>query len=379
MSARSGSRRICGCALSAMVLLIGALGALLILGGAAHADSDYWWQAPEMSADGAEGVGGRPPAWIADDFEWTDGVPIEEIRIWAVGWLGGDRPPTFRVGIFADDPTGLIGATPGDELWSAVWAPGEYTRTHVAPCLPWNFVPPHASGVGSGRIILTGGLPPDPGIYAYHLPLATPFLPHDPGTGTQRYWLGLLREEDDWAPQWRTAEAQTAEPARLGCRFDQADYLAEAFELEVYHSSGQSYRVPLVQHPWVKITQMGPEEWLFECDEGPSPDSDYDDVRLTLFGPLDHITGLRVEQPGTYSLRSELLCMGDTIFYNANDHIGEVVMFDPGWVAWTLFYDEPVDFAFAVIPEPATLGLLAAGLLVAAARQRRVRRFSRRP
>ena len=166
----------------------------------------------------------------------------------------------------------------------------------------------------------------------------------------------------------------------MGCRFDQPDYLAQVFELAVYNSSGQfSHRISLVEHPWVKCTQMGPEEWLFECDEYPSQGLDYDDVRLTLFGPLDHITGLRVEQPGSYSLRSELLCMGAPMLYNVNDHVGEVLTFGPGWCAWTSFYEEPVDFAFAVIPEPATLGLLAAGLLVAAARQRRVRRFSRRP
>ncbi len=371
MSEPSGSRCICGRALSAMVLPIWALGALLVLGGAAHADSDYWWQLPELTTDGGEGRFRGSPRWIADDFEWTDGVPIEEIRIWALGWLDGDPAPTFRVGIFSDNPSGPIGPTPGDELWSAVWAPGEYTQTHIAPCPSRNYLPPHPPGtmVGAKR---------DAQIYDYRLPLAAPFLPHDPGAGTQRYWLGLLAEEA-YLPRWRTAEAQTAEPARLGCRFDQPDYPAEGIELEVYHSPGQSYRIPMGDHPWVKRTQIGPEEWLFECDEYPSQDLDYDDVRLTLFGPLDHITGLRVEQPGSYSLRSELLCLGAPMLYDVNDHVGEVLTFGPGWCAWTPFYDEPVDFAFAVIPEPATLALLAAGLLVAAARQRRVRRFSRRP
>jgi hypothetical protein len=76
------------------------------------------------------------PIWLADDFLCTNAGPVTDIHLWG-SWLNDVSDPStfFMLSIFSDVPAtvGVPGSfsQPGDMLWSAGFAPGQYVATPV--------------------------------------------------------------------------------------------------------------------------------------------------------------------------------------------------------------------------------------------------------
>ncbi len=114
-------------------------GVACVIAGSAQADwlpglPFKWVQEPDLSFLGMD-VDATAPVVLADDFECTVTGPITDIHVWG-SWLqdilplGGAEDVTFTLTLRADipaweSPSGY--SMPGGVLWTATFAPGQFT------------------------------------------------------------------------------------------------------------------------------------------------------------------------------------------------------------------------------------------------------------
>jgi len=111
----------------------------------------HWPQLPDLSPTGID----VDNTWVvlADDFECIETGPITDAHIWAsfaddILPAAGPGSLTFTLSIFSDIPAGQVEpwSMPGQELWTATFAPGTYRVTKVADDIVEDWYDP-ATGV----------------------------------------------------------------------------------------------------------------------------------------------------------------------------------------------------------------------------------------
>jgi hypothetical protein len=129
---------------------------------------------------------------LADDWKCTATGPVSDVHIWGTWWLqsdpiqGGPAAPdpnaVFKLSIHSDVPGVSSFSHPGQELWSEVITPAQYTARLWTPGDTGHFYDPNPNAPGNGV------LGDDLNLWQYNFTnLATPFTQEE---GTI-YWLDV--------------------------------------------------------------------------------------------------------------------------------------------------------------------------------------------
>ena len=191
--------------------------ALLASSGIATADWTVgdpakWVQLPDLSPQGMDvnatidraDIGVFPVVMIlADDFQCTSTEPVTDIHIWGswkndvlpesfspippVGFVQDPGLVQFRLSIHADIPanaSGLGYSTPGDELWSGLFDPGDFSVRPIATDIEEGWLDPL-----SGNFLFPG----DTMAFQYNFLIeeAAAFVQQGTPTNPVIYWLDV--------------------------------------------------------------------------------------------------------------------------------------------------------------------------------------------
>ncbi|MBA7548985.1 hypothetical protein ES705_41453 [subsurface metagenome] len=193
------------------LICLAAAAVVLAVSSTAVADWDpnykmHWPQLPDLSPTGMD----IDNMWVtlADDFKCIETGPIADIHIWAsfaddILPAAGPGSLSFHLSIHADipdpnpeDPSDW--SMPGEELWSGLFVPGQYTVRQVADDIWEDWYDP-ATGVWIDDNHKQA--------YQYNFYPEDPFIQEYCNT----YWLDvkvLVPIEPDFTFGWKTSEAR---------------------------------------------------------------------------------------------------------------------------------------------------------------------------
>ncbi len=136
-------------------------------------------QLPDLTTNGLDVLATQPKI-LADDFLCTNTGPISGIHIWGSWTNDFVGTPSFTVSIYSDVATNITNpySHPGTQLWSYVFAPGQYATQLWSLANELFFDPNTTNIIATDTMVLQ---------YNFNLPLSNAFYQ----TSGTVYWVSI--------------------------------------------------------------------------------------------------------------------------------------------------------------------------------------------